>query len=84
MGQENAPHWWPDLQKALGVPPERILVVGDNPKDDMQMPRAASTSGTLCSLDRSQDDPADSEDGVHYVRRLDIVPEILKFVAKRN
>ncbi len=83
MGQKNAPHWWPDLQKALGVPPERILVVGDNPKDDMQMPRAAGFRHFVL-VDRSQDDPCRFEDGVHYVRRLDIVPEILKFVTKKT
>lgn len=76
MGQKSAPHWWPLLQATLAVPPERVLVVGDNPKDDMMMPRAAGFQHFVL-VDRSQVEPCRIQDGVHYVGSLDAVPEIV-------
>ena len=76
MGQKSAPHWWPQLQKTLGVPPECVLVVGDNPRDDMLTPRAVGFRHFVL-VDRSQVEPCRIQDGVHYVSSLDAVPEIL-------
>ena len=76
MGQKSAPHWWPRLQEALGVPPERVLVVGDNPRDDMQMPRAAGFQHFVL-VDRTQPEPWRRVDGVHFVNSLDAVPAII-------
>ena len=76
MGQKSAPHWWPRLQEALGVPPERVLVVGDNPRDDCAMPRKAGFHNIVL-VDRSQVEPFRIQDGVHYVSSLKAVPEIV-------
>ena len=76
MGQKSAPHWWPRLMEDLAVSPERALVVGDNPRDDMLMPRAAGFQHFVL-VDRSQVEPCRIQDGVHYVSSLEAVPEIL-------
>ncbi len=76
MGQKSAPHWWPRLLGDLAVPTERVLVVGDNPRDDMLMPRAAGFRHFVL-VDRSQVEPCRVQDGVHHVSSLDAVPEII-------
>jgi len=60
----------------LAVSPERALVVGDNPRDDMLMPRAAGFQHFVL-VDRSQVEPCRIQDGVHYVSSLKAVPEIV-------
>ncbi len=76
QGQKTAPHWWPRLMEDLGVSPGRVAIVGDNPRDDMQMPKAAGFLNFFL-VDRALPEICRIVDGVHYVRGLDVVPRMI-------
>ena len=75
-GQKSAPHWWPRVLAECGAPPEHVVVIGDNPVEDMALPRAAGFRH-FCIVDRRQTEPCRHADGVITVSSLDHVPAII-------
>ncbi len=76
MGQKNAPHWWPRLMEDLAVSPERVVIVGDNPRDDCAVPRHAGFKHFIL-VDRAQTEACRFDGDVIHVRSLVRVPDLI-------
>ncbi|MCK4244859.1 MAG: hypothetical protein KAX20_04460, partial [Candidatus Omnitrophica bacterium] len=58
------------------IPPENVLMVGDEPAIDLESPRKAGINHCVI-VDRKQEDRIVAKDGGIFIKTLKVIPEIL-------
>jgi phosphoglycolate phosphatase-like HAD superfamily hydrolase len=75
-GQKFAPAWWRRCLAHLALPPERVVIVGDHPRDDAAIPAQVGLRQAIL-VDRALPTATATRDGVPVVRDLRQVPALL-------
>ena len=79
-GQKSSVDFWKRALAYTGLAPEDIVVIGDNLKDDFQVPSQAGIRHFFL-VDRKWKDPFVCEDGVCFVNSLQQVPDYLELTS---
>ena len=79
-GQKSAVVFWERALACVDIPPEDIVVIGDNPKDDFQIPSQAGIQHFFL-VDRKRKEPFICENGACLVNSLEQVPDYLEPLA---
>jgi len=77
LGQKTSVEFWQRAIARTGLPPDGIVVIGDNVRDDFQVPRQAGIRQFFL-VDRKRAEPATCENGACFVNNLERVSECLK------
>jgi len=76
-GQKSSVEFWERALACSDISPEDIVVIGDNLKDDFQIPSQAGIRHFFL-VDRKRREPFVCEDGACFVNSLQQVPDYLK------
>jgi HAD superfamily hydrolase (TIGR01549 family) len=77
------PVFWEKALASVGLPGSQVAVVGDNPRDDYEVPRCAGIAHSFL-IDRARDRAAENSSTVTYVRDFSrIADSILGFDTGR-
>jgi len=76
MGLKDMVEFWERCLNRTGFPPERIAVIGDNPKDDCAVPRTLGIE-TVFLVDRKRKKLMERTQEAFLVNTLDCVPDLL-------
>ncbi len=76
MGQKYTEGFWRRSLERTGFAPSQLAMVGDNPKDDCEVPRALGVE-TVFLVDRKQTFRVEKTPEAFRVNTLEAVPEIL-------
>lgn len=76
MGQKHGRAFWKGCLDRIGLPPCRLAVIGDNPKEDCAMPRSLGVK-TVFLVDRNRQARVERTPEAFFVNTLESVPEIL-------